>query len=541
MANNLLTELLLLVKAQVDTTGFNKVNNNIKKTHQNIFSLKKLFGAFIGFDIYQGIKKLAFSTVQMSKDIGAMESRFYAITKSNKAANEEMEWAIKLAKDDAVSIKSVADSYSIFYAATQKSIGTGGAREVFKDWTDVSRVLHLNEYQFERITYALREMASKGAIYSQDLRMQIGTHVPNAMGLARQAAEQLGYSGNDWFEKFQSAAKGNQKLINQFIVLFSRGAKTMYADSEALAEAMKKPDAQLQKLSNTWWDFQRRIVGGGFEKDLVKTLQVLNFILEKLTKHAGGIYKWTKRILGLVLILVGANALGLLIKYGTIALSILGSFILQCQRMGFVIAFIISIGTKFKWLATLIKGSGLWFLISTPQGWAILAIAAIGGLFYFLFKNLDKISAWFVKLGWQFDTFINNVITKFNNSPLGQWWKKTHGGEAVDIAVKDKLTRKSTWLTPVPVQAVQYALPKIKNMVHPNNNSTPLRTSNNAPSTKISSLNINNTINTTGNDPAEIQKALDDNNKNLISSLQGYLLNGVANSNINSKPNGEFA
>lgn len=82
-------------------------------------------------------------------------------------------------------------------------------------------------------------MASKGAIYSQDLRMQIGTHVPNAMGLAEKAVNELGITGTNWFDDFRKKAKGNQKLINQFIVLFSKYAKEMYASPEALANALK--------------------------------------------------------------------------------------------------------------------------------------------------------------------------------------------------------------------------------------------------------------------------------------------------------------
>ena len=162
------------------------------------------------------------SLVEATREMGAMKSRFYAITASQEKANEQLQWAFKLAERTAMPMKSIADSYSIFYAATAKGLGDSGAQQVFQDWTEVSRVLHMSEYQFERVTYALREMASKGVVYSQDLRMQIGTHVPNAIGLAQKAVNDLGITGTDWFEKLQKESKGNQKMINQFLLLFSK-------------------------------------------------------------------------------------------------------------------------------------------------------------------------------------------------------------------------------------------------------------------------------------------------------------------------------
>ena len=231
---SILDEFLILFKPTVKGNGLTKLNRDLKQTHSNLFSMKNLFSAFIGYDIYSGLKAIGGSLIDASREMGAMRSRFFAITQDEKKANEELEWAFNLAQKTAMPMKALADSYSIFFAATQKGLGTSGAREVFQDWTEVSRVLHLSEYQFERVTYALREMASKGAIYSQDLRMQIGTHVPNAIGLAQKAAEDLGITGSNWFETLQEKAKGNQQLINQFITLFSKHAKDMDADPIAM-------------------------------------------------------------------------------------------------------------------------------------------------------------------------------------------------------------------------------------------------------------------------------------------------------------------
>lgn len=316
MANSILASLLINVMAKSDVSGLNKTTKSLKnmgqQAHKTGGLLKamstKLFGGFnIDSAINMGMKYL-----QFEKDLGAMQSRFFAITGDQKRAREEFDYIRKVATDTALDIKSTADSYSIFYSAVAKSMGGKGARQIFKDWTDVSRVLHLSDYQFERVTYALREMASKGAIYSQDLRMQIGTHVPNAMGLAEKAVNDLGITGSNWFEKFQSQAKGNQKLINEFIKNFSKYAKMQFATPEALKNALRQPDALAKMIPNIGYNFMVEFSRKGGNEATVKVLESvkdallkidyakLAEILGSIAKGIGKIFKYLPQIISIL-------------------------------------------------------------------------------------------------------------------------------------------------------------------------------------------------------------------------------------------------
>lgn len=309
MANSILASLLINVMAKSDVSGLNKTTNSLKNMGQQANKTGSLLKAmstklFGGFNIDSAIN-MGMKYLQFEKDLGAMQSRFFAITGNQKRAREEFDYIRKVATDTGLDIKSTADSYSIFYSAVAKSMGSGGARQIFKDWTDVSRVLHLSDYQFERVTYALREMASKGAIYSQDLRMQIGTHVPNAMGLAEKAVNDLGITGTDWFEKFQKQAKGNQKLINEFIKNFSKYAKMQFATPEALKNALRQPDALAKMIPNIGYNFMVEFSRKGGNEAIVKVLEsvkdaLLKIDYAKLAEVLGSIAKGVGKIFELL-------------------------------------------------------------------------------------------------------------------------------------------------------------------------------------------------------------------------------------------------
>lgn len=284
-----LASLDIIVRTITNTGGLDKTDRAIRKTTSSLKKMSESTGLigklsqsmFRGFN-FGSIRDKFMNYLQFEKDLGAIHSRFYAITKDEQKAKQEFKFIQDVANETATDVKSMADSYSIFFSATSKSLGTQGAKEVFTDWAKVGRVLHLSEYQMERVTYALREMSSKGAIYSQDLRMQIGTHVPNAMGLAQQAAEEMGIKGTQWFETLQKKAKGNAKVTADFVRLFSKYAKQAYGTPEALKKAMQQPDALAQMIANKRFEFGYKFsqAGGGYM--IVKILEGVNKLIAKI-------------------------------------------------------------------------------------------------------------------------------------------------------------------------------------------------------------------------------------------------------------------
>lgn len=313
MANNVIASLLLGITAKSDVSGLDKTTSSLKKMGTQASKtgglLQKMSSKLLGGFNLNNIMNWSKQYLEFEKRYGAIQSRFFAIEGDKQKAKEEFDYVKKLAIDTAQDIEKTAESYSIFYSAAGKSMGKDSAREVFKDWTQVSRVLHLSEYQFERVTYALRELTSKGAIYSQDLRMQIGTHIPDAMGLAKEAAEQLGYTGADWFEKLQKAAKANQPLINEFIKLFSEAGRKRFASPEALREALKQPDALVNYIKNMGKSLLFEFSDRGGNELVIKILgairdAVLSIDVEKLATHLGDIAKMVGKIVDYLPIIV---------------------------------------------------------------------------------------------------------------------------------------------------------------------------------------------------------------------------------------------
>lgn len=295
MAGSNLGTLLLNIVTRSDTSGLNKTDSALRRTRRSIQNvsrdvgfLSKLGKAFVGFVSLRGISDAFMGYLNFEKQLGAIHSRFYAITNDAQLANSEFEYARRISHETAMNLMDVADSYSIFYSSASRTLGAQGAKEVYENWTKVARVLHVSGEQYKSIMYAQREMSSKGRLYAQDLMIQMGTHVPDIKNIATTAIKNLGIAGVtsiEDFQKYTKTGKGSD-VMGRFLLEMSREAKRRYATDEALRNALKQPDALVNRLQIIGQDFLIGFSKAGGQVMIVKILEGIANVLTRIDYDA---------------------------------------------------------------------------------------------------------------------------------------------------------------------------------------------------------------------------------------------------------------
>lgn len=393
--------LLLSIVTQANVSGLNRTDRAIMRTTKQVQRLRRetgLVGKFgkglagmlgIGYGV-MGIKNAITGYVEFEKQLGAIHSRFYALENDSAKANKQFDFARKIAKDTAMDIKDVADSYSIFYSSAKRALGEGGAQEVYKNWTEVSRVLHLSGAQYERVMYALREMSSKGQLYAQDLMIQMGTHVPDIRDIAETSIRSLGIKDVQSIKDFQEFTKKgtpeSKTAMARFLVEMSKETKRRYASDEALKKALQQPDALIQNIRNMGFEFMYKFSQAGGSYMIIKILQGLSDFVtgldfEGITKSLGQIAHFIGDITRYMPLILNA------LKW--IGLSFLAS---KIGGMAGGLAGGIGKGARFLSTAMMAKGQGKLFpwLLSKAGfgglGGLITRIGAVG--FKSVFKSM---------------------------------------------------------------------------------------------------------------------------------------------------------
>src|SRR5574344_490458 len=443
MTDNIFSNFIQFIP-QVKGQGFQQLNRGLMSTHRNLFSLRNMFGAFFGYDLYSSVRNLIPQLVNTSQQLGAMKSRFNAVSTSASAGADELNWIGEQSKRLGLDFLRTADDYSIFFATVSNNMGQGTTRKVFEQWAEAFRVLHIDPERQTRVLYALREMSSKGKIYMQDLALQLGSAVPDAMNLAAKA---MGYTGPKAVEKFRAAIKAGNIDVKKFIPAFSAIINKQYVNADKLAYAMGQTDAQLQLINTHWQFMQKKLLESGMQDDIVNFLKGVNKLLGFLEAHASGLYK-TLKLIGISL-LAFAGVMTLINLPGTILAMAEMLTLLINIRKNLLLIQLMSAGMAGAAGIEAGAVAGILLFLTQPAIWVPLAIAALGAVLMFIIKKFfPNVWSSIMSIWVRLKILIWNLIDDINNHPaiqaLKQWFGTEKKGFGKDVQDKQEAWKKIT-------------------------------------------------------------------------------------------------
>src|SRR5574344_743844 len=438
-------ENLIQFIPQVKGSGFNQLNKGIMSTHRNLFSLRNMFTAFFGYDLYSSIRNAIPAMIDTSRQLGAIHARLFAATGSAKGANQEFSWLLDTTKKLGLELMTTSDRYSLFAAASKQIFSEKETRQIFERVLKLQRVLHMPAEKMSNIYYTMQRMSSEGTLKSRDfLSLQL---IPGAFPIAQRAA---GFKeGKNGMLAFRKAMRANEIDIKTFLPKFTKELEKQYVTADKLKEAMDQVDAQLQLAQRYAQGFQMALAKAGFQKDLISTLKVLNIGLSFLETHAHGIYQGLKLLVKLFVLGIGVNSVLGVIKLVN-EVKNLNAAILTFQAlassMGILAGGSGAIGAGAGIVGGMASGGmlgGLIAFIINPWVWVPLAIAAISAVLIFVLKKFfPNVWSEIMSLWIRFKILVWNLIDDINNHPaikaMKQWFGTEKTGFAKDVQDKQK-------------------------------------------------------------------------------------------------------
>ena len=162
---------------------------------------------------------------------------------------------------------STAAQYMKMVAASRGSTLAGAqTREVFKSIAEASVVMGMNADQNERAFMAVTQMMSKGKVMAEELRGQLGEHLPGAFSIAARAMGVTEVELNKLMET-------GQVFSADFLPKFAAQLRKELAGSvEGSSLSMQ---ANLNRLSTAWLNFKQQFAQSGAGSFLSDQIQVL--------------------------------------------------------------------------------------------------------------------------------------------------------------------------------------------------------------------------------------------------------------------------
>lgn len=195
--------------------AFNQIQNSIKGLASEFsvfkdFELDSMLGLSGTMAAVFALSAALSQTLNTADKLQGIESAFEAITGSSGEAEKQLvrirEQADLLGQD----YLSLADLTKQWMASTKGTAIENAQEEVLQGFLSYGAVLKIPEEQLQRIVTALSQMASKGKIYAEELRGQLGEALPGAFNLL---AKSMKVSTDELNKMLEDGEVGIENLV----------------------------------------------------------------------------------------------------------------------------------------------------------------------------------------------------------------------------------------------------------------------------------------------------------------------------------------
>ena len=265
----------------------NQTNNNLDRVgraaDRNSSMLRKMSNAWLAlksamvlsiplklFDMF--IDKI----ISVDRSYQQFMASMYVSTNSMAKSKEAFDFVARAARAYGVELETLSKSYAKFRASASATLPTAAIDRLFLSVSAVASVLHLAPQSVDRMFTAFTQMASKGQIYSEELKQQLGEHLPGAVALAAQA---MGVSVRQLMDDMK---KGKVDIVKFFSnmpdVIMEKFGKA--AEISALSI-----QSQINNLKSTIYRNFVELNNSGAALGLAKFIQSIDNILQPTTEH----------------------------------------------------------------------------------------------------------------------------------------------------------------------------------------------------------------------------------------------------------------
>ncbi|MGB4060896.1 MAG: tape measure protein [Burkholderiaceae bacterium] len=241
-----------------------------------------LKGAVVGGSLAVGLVKLKNSITEMSAAIidaqvqlDKWNNGFKFGAGSMAAGTREMAFVREEAQRLGLELSGSATQYMKLVAASRGTTMEGEkTRSVFTAIAEAATVMGMSSEQSERAFMAITQMMSKGKVQAEELRGQLGEHLPGAFAIAARAM------GVTEIELNKLMETGNV-MSADFLPKF--GAQLRKELAGSVEDATKSMQASLNRYETAWLTFKQNVAQSGVSDFIGGQINILSDALANVS------------------------------------------------------------------------------------------------------------------------------------------------------------------------------------------------------------------------------------------------------------------
>jgi tape measure domain-containing protein len=254
-----------LSEAQIKkvTTQLDRFGASAKRNTSSVSLLSAVTKGFLAYLGVTQIWEFSKASFDAAMALDSWQRSTVAITGSQRGMREEMTVLREIASDTGQNFYKLTDSYRQLEAATKgTALSTADTQRIFKSVSEAAAVLGLSSHRTGLAIEALSQMASKGKVSMEELRRQLGDHIPGALGIAARAMDVP-------IKELYRMVQAGELMASDLLPRLGDELHKMYGEAAKTA-ALDSGQAAVNRLSQAWTDFKVNVV------DIEATVSAIN-------------------------------------------------------------------------------------------------------------------------------------------------------------------------------------------------------------------------------------------------------------------------
>ncbi len=346
---------------------------------------------------------------RVGQDFEAVNNTMLAVSESSEQAGQNFSFV----KDEAfrlgLGLKESAKGFAKMVSA-RGEMSLEDTKEVFTGVSEMGTLLGLSAEESGRATNAVQQMMSKTVVSAEELKLQLGEVMPNAIQLMSKAAQDAGLSVNGTVAEMMDLQQRGELISTEVLPHFAKRLREAAAANGGLEKAMNSNRVAMNRMTTAFQVASDEFFNSGFGEGLTdmfnsigKLMKDNSTLWESLGKIVGGVLKALSVVIDEVLNPI-LSALGSILNLITTTLGdFSGILVAVVAKLGFV-------GKALEWV---------WSLLSGGQG----IVGALARTFTRLLTPillvvgaLEELAEFFAPTGKKtlIGTNINDIMPDFN-------------------------------------------------------------------------------------------------------------------------------
>lgn len=241
--------------------------------------LEQVRSGLVGVGAAYGVFNAGKSIIEQGQFFQGLDATMLMVSDNSEEAGKRMQFVRDQSYRLGLSLKEASQGYVQMAIAADGVMTKGQTDDLFKAFSEYSTALQVDPVKYQRGITALQQMMGKGQIMAEELKGQLAEGIPGSLQVFVKATQ----------EAFGDSSIGIEKLMDLMQKGELKSAKIMPLIAKYYAEAANKGGAldkaldgnrvAMQRLQQSWMNFQNAIFEGGFGEQMTRIFRDLATIL----------------------------------------------------------------------------------------------------------------------------------------------------------------------------------------------------------------------------------------------------------------------